>query len=136
MLTTSEILTHFNSWLLPQLVCNASPYVVGAVISHVLSNGEAFASTTLNKAETNHAQLEREALSIVFRVRKFHLYLYGRKFTLLTDHQPLMIILGPHTGIPSLTASRLQRWALLLSAHSSDIRYRKSDSHCKADDLF
>ena len=54
---------------------------------------------------------------------------------LLTDHRPLTAILGPHTGIPSLAASRLQRWALLLSAHSYDIKYRKADSHCNADGL-
>nr|XP_033477362.1 uncharacterized protein K02A2.6 [Epinephelus lanceolatus] len=139
VLTTSEVLTHFNPSLPLQLACDASPYGVGAVISHILPNGEerpiAFASRTLNKAETNYAQLEREALSIVFGVRKFHQYLYGRKFTLLTDHRPLTTILGPHTGIPSLAASRLQRWALLLSAHSYDIKYRKSDSHCNADGL-
>ncbi|XP_033832445.2 uncharacterized protein K02A2.6-like [Periophthalmus magnuspinnatus] len=138
-LTSSEVLTHFNPSLPIQLACDASPYGVGAVISHTFPNGEekpiAFASRTLNKAESNYAQLEREALSIIFGVRKFHQYLYGRKFTLLTDHRPLTTILGPHTGIPSLAASRLQRWALLLSAHSYDIKYRKSDSHCNADGL-
>ncbi|XP_061909872.1 uncharacterized protein K02A2.6-like [Entelurus aequoreus] len=138
-LTTSEVLTHFNPSLQIQLACDASPYGVGAVLSHILPNGEekpiAFASRTLNKAESNYAQIEREALSIVFGVRKFHQYLYGRKFTLLTDHRPLTTILGPHTGIPSLAASRLQRWALLLSAHAYDIKYRKSDSHCNADGL-
>lgn len=84
-LTASEVLTHFNPLLPVQLVCDASPYGVGAVISHVLPNGEekpiAFSSRTLNKAETNYAQLECEA-----GVRKFHQYLSGRKFTLLTDH--------------------------------------------------
>lgn len=139
VLTSSEVLTHFNPSLPLQLACDASPYGVGAVLSHVLPGGEekpiAFASRTLNKAESNYAQLEREALSIVFGVRKFHQYLYGRKFTLLTDHRPLTTILGPYTGIPSLAASRLQRWALLLSAHAYDIKYRKSDSHCNADGL-
>lgn len=46
-----------------------------------------------------------------------------------------MTILVPHTGISSLAASRLQRWALLLSAHSYNIKYRKSDSHCNTDGL-
>ncbi|XP_057692513.1 uncharacterized protein K02A2.6-like [Corythoichthys intestinalis] len=138
-LISSEVLTHFNPSYPIQLACDASPYGVGAVISHVFPNGDerpiAFASRTLNKAESNYAQLEREALSIIFGVRKFHQYLYGRKFTLLTDHRPLTTILGPHTGIPSLAAARLQRWALLLSAHSYDIKYRKSDLHCNADGL-
>ena len=138
-LSQSEVLTHFDSTLPLQLACDASPYGVGAVLSHIMPSGEerpiAFASRTLSKSESNYAQIEREALSIVFGVKKFHQYLYGRKFTLLTDHRPLTSIFGPHTGIPSLAASRMQRWALLLSAHQYDIKYRKGDQHCNADGL-
>lgn len=95
----------------------------------------AFASRTLIKAESNYAQIEREALAIVFGVKKFHQYLFGHKFTLLTDHRPLTSIFGPHTGIPSLAAIRMQRWALLLSAHQYDIKYKRSEQHCNADGL-
>lgn len=138
-LSKSEALAHFDPKLPIQLACDASPYGVGAVVSHITPSGEerpiAFASRTLSKAESNYAQIEREALSIVFGVKKFHQYLYGRKFTLLTDHRPLTSIFGPHTGIPSMAASRMQRWALLLSAHQYDIKYRKSDQHQNADGL-
>ncbi|KAK7909343.1 hypothetical protein WMY93_014027 [Mugilogobius chulae] len=124
-LSKSEALAHFDPQLPIQLACDASPYGVGAVVSHIMPSGEerpiAFASRTLSKAESNYAQIEREALSIVFGVKKFHQYLYGRKFTLLTDHRPLTSIFGPHTGIPSMAASRMQRWALLLSAHQYEI---------------
>ncbi|KAI4883685.1 hypothetical protein NFI96_009381, partial [Prochilodus magdalenae] len=124
----------------PSLTCDASPYGVGAVVSHIMPNGEekpiAFASCTLNKAESHYAQIERVALGIVFGVRKFHQYLFGRNFTLLTDHRPLTTIFGPHVGIPSLAASRMQRWALLLSAHTYDIKYQKSELHANADGLF
>ncbi|KAL0190849.1 hypothetical protein M9458_013547, partial [Cirrhinus mrigala] len=93
------------------------------------------ASRSLSKAETNYAQIEREALGIVFGVRKFYQYIFGRKFTLLIDHHPLTAIFGPYHGIPSLAASRMQRWALLLSAHTYDIKYRKSELHGNADGL-
>ena len=71
----------------------------------------------------------------MYWVKKFHQYLYGRKFTLLTDHQPLILIFGPKKGIPSLAAARLQRWATLLSAYNYDICYKSSKEHCNADGL-
>lgn len=84
---------HFDPTLPLQLACDASPYGVGAVVSHIMPSGEerpiAFASRTLSKAESNYTRIEREALGIVFGVRKFHHYLFGRKFVLLTDHRPL-----------------------------------------------
>lgn len=138
-LLNSEVLTHFDPALPLQLACDASPYGVGAVVSHIMPDGTdkpiAFASKTLNKAECNYAQIEREALSIVFGIRKFHQYLFGRRFTLLTDHKPLTALLGPHAGIPPLAASRMQRWALLLSGHDYDIKYRRSELHGNADGL-
>jgi len=138
-LTQSEVLTHYNPALPIQLACDASPYGVGAVLSHVMPSGEerpiAFASRTLNSAESNYAQIEREALAIVFGVKKFHQYLFGRRFTLLTDHRPLTSIFGNQTGIPSLAANCMQGCALLLSAHQYDIKYKMSEQHCNADGL-
>ena len=65
----------------------------------------------------------------MFGVKKFHQYLYGRQFSLLTDHKPLTTILGPKTGIPTLAAARLQRWAICLSAYSFVIGYRGTGDH-------
>ena len=54
---------------------------------------------------------------------------------LITDHQLLVKIFGPKTGVPPLSAARMQRWSLILAAYQYDIEYRKSAEHAKADAL-
>ena len=124
----APVLMHFNDKLPLKLDMDASQYGVGAIISRVLPSAEerpiAYALRTLTKSECNYAQIEKETLSIVFGIKKFHQYLYGRKFLLVTVHKPLTTLLGPKNGIPTLTAARMQRWALLLSAYQYDIVYR------------
>ena len=63
------------------------------------------------------------------------MYLYGRKFMLLTDHQPLASIFGPKKGIPSLAEARLQRWAILLSAYNYKILFKPTKQQCNANGL-
>ncbi len=135
-LVSNQVLVHYNPDLPLQLATDTSPYGVGGVISHILPNGDekpiAFASRTLTIAEQNHPQIEK-ALSIVFGIQKFHQYLYARHFTLLTDHKPLVAIFNPSKAIPSLSAARMQRWALLLSAYTYHISYRPTELHANAD---
>ena len=68
-------------------------------------------------------------------MKKFHQYLYGPKFQLITDHKLLRVILGPKIGVPSLAAARLQRWAILLSVYSYDIVFKPTNHHGNADGL-
>ena len=95
----------------------------------------AFASRTLSASEKNYAQFEREALSIIYGVKKFHQYLFGRKFTLETDHKPLLTILGPKSAVPTLAAARLQRWALILASYHYEVVFRRKSEHSIADGL-
>ena len=124
-LISSQVLAHYDPQLPVKLAADASAYGIGAVISHQYPDGTerpiAFASRTLTSSERNYAQLEKEALALVYGVKQFHAYLYGRHFVLVTDHKPLMTILSPSHSIPPLAAARLQRWALTLSAYQYDI---------------
>lgn len=116
----SSLLVHYDMNKPLVLTCDVSPKGVGAVLSHIIDGEErpiAFASKTLSVSETNYSQLHCEALALVLGVRKFHKYIYGRKCILQTDHQPLKAIFRSKHGIPTLAASRLQRWALILSAY-------------------
>ena len=76
------------------LSCDTSPYGVGAVHSNINDSGQdmpvAFASSKLNACERPYSQLDKEGLSVVFGVCKFHKYLEGCKFRIQTDHKPLL----------------------------------------------
>ena len=139
LLTSSSVLTHCDPNLPIRLAADASAYGIGAVLSHVLPTGKekpvAFISRSLSASEKNYAQIEKEALASVFGIRRFHQYLYGRLFTLLTDHRPLTTILGPTKGIPPIAAARLQRWAVQLAAYTYDIQFKSTHDHENADTL-
>ena len=80
-----------------------------------------------------YAQIEREALVIIFAVKKFHQYVYGREFVLVTDHKPLCTIFGHDKGIPILAAARMQRWAIILGACQYKIEYIPGSENVCAD---
>lgn len=139
LLTSSKVLVHFDPARTLTLTCDASPYGVGYVLSHQMEDGTerpvAYASRSLTEAERKYAQLEKEALAIVSGVKKFHHYLYGRKFRINSDHKPLQYILSESRAVPAMASARLQRWALFLSAYDYSISYRPGKELSNADSL-
>ena len=138
LLTSDCLLAHYSPDKDLILACDASPYGVGAILSHVMDGQErpvAFTSRTLAAAEKNYSQLDKEALAIIFGVKKFHRYLAGRKFCIFSDHRPLQYLLGERNAIPAMASARVQRWALTLSAYDYQIVYKPGSKHANADSL-
>ena len=137
LLSSADLLVHYDPNRKLILSCDASPYGLGAVLSNVMDDGSerpvAFASRSMSATERNYAQIEAEGLAVVFAVKKFHQYLYGHQFAILTDHKPLLGLLDESHAIPSMTAARIQRWALLLAGYSYTLRYRPGKGNANAD---
>lgn len=112
------LLSHYLPDLPIQVAADASSIALGAQPTHVFPDESikvvAYAVRPLTTAERAYSQIEREALGLVFAVKHFHRYIYGRKFTLVTDHKPLLVIFGSNKGKAALAANRIQRWQLVM----------------------
>lgn len=115
------------------LTTDASKYAVGAILSQVFDGAEhpvAYASRQLNEAEQKYGATEQECLAVVWAVRHFRCYLYGRHFKIITDCQPLKWLMNARD--PN---SRLARWNLLLQEYDFEIIHRAGVKNQNADAL-
>ena len=127
LINSDSVLVHFDPRYPVVLACDASPYGIGCVFSHSIDGIEkpiAFYSRTLKPAEKNYSVLDKETLSVVCGVKKFHCYLYGRTFIIQSDHKPLEKLLHESNELSAMATPRIKRWSLFLSAYDYAWKYR------------
>ena len=137
-LLNSPVLTHYDPNLPIVVSADSSSYGIGAVLSHVIDGVERpcyFASRALSIAERNYSQLEKEALALVFALKKFHYFIWGQQFTLVSDHKPLLGIFSNDKQIPAIASGRIQRWSLMIQAYKFKLIHRSGAQMGTADAL-
>ena len=106
LLFTDNVLAHYDPSLELGLTCDASEVGIGAVLFHCYSNGSkrliANVSKTLTDTQCRYSQIHKEALAVVFALKKFHQFLYERHFILVADHKPLLALFKPSKETPLL----------------------------------
>lgn len=115
------------------LTTDASQYALGGILSQGTIGSDkpiAYASRTLNETEQRYSTIERELLAIKWSIQHFRPYLFGRKFTIATDHQPLTWLFSVKDP-----GSRLVRWRLALEEYDYKIVYKPGKKNQNADAL-
>ena len=135
---SDRVLRTFDPKLETACQVDASSVGLGAVLLQKYSDGwypVQFASRSLNSAERNYSQIEREGLSVIFGCERFRNFLLGSKFTIINDHKPLRKLFAVSSPVPVSCSARLQRWKLRLSQFDYVFEYLKGSENVNADFL-
>ena len=112
---------------------DALDYGIGAVLIQE-HEGKLFlicyASKKLSDAEGNYSTIEKECLAVVCGIERFHVYLYGVRFVLQTDHELLK-----YMNRAKFTNNRLMRWAMFLQSYNKKVEAMKGSDIVEADYL-
>ena len=126
-LESSTVMAYFDQNKETELVTDASPTGLSAILSQKSADQDdrrivSYISRSLTDVEKKYSQTEREALAIVWAIERLNLYLYGARFTLMTDCKPVEMILNNPMSRPP---ARIERWNLRLQDYDFDIQYIK-----------
>ncbi|OWZ03214.1 Retrovirus Polyprotein [Phytophthora megakarya] len=131
---TSKPLLVYQDFQLPfTLVTDASKVGLGAVLMQDQGNGlqpVSYASKVASETEANYGITELECLAVVWAIKLYRPYLYGQRFTIVTDHSALKWLMTS----PNL-AGKLHRWALTLQEFDFEVQYRPGSTNLVADAL-
>ena len=122
-LANADTLAYFDSNAEEtKLITDACSVGLGVVLTQVQGGCErvvAYASRSLTDVERRYSQTEKEALGLVWGCERFHMYLYGVEFTLLTDHKPHEVIYSTN----SRNSARIERWVMRMQPYRFKVQY-------------
>ena len=121
-MSKAETLAYFDKNAKTEVIADASPVGLGAILIQEQAGTKrvvAYASRSLTEVERRYSQTEKEALGLVWACERFHVYLYGIQFELLTDHKPLEVIYSSK----SKPSARIERWVLRLQPYHFTVKH-------------
>ncbi|UYV84812.1 K02A2.6-like, partial [Cordylochernes scorpioides] len=131
LLTSPPVLRHFDPNEPLELFADASKDGLGAILMQK-EKPLSYASASLTSPQKHYSQIEKELLALYFGCKRFHYFLYGRKFTAYTDHKPLVSLLKKNFDQMS---PRLQRLSLYLLNYQFELKFIPGKSMIPADTL-
>jgi len=125
-----KTLAYFNPNHKTELVVDASPVGLGAILTQVDDAGRssvvAYASKALTPTEQRYSQTEREGYAVVWGCERFRYYLLGGEFVCWTDHKALVPIFNnPHAKLPL----RLERFLMRAQGYNMTVAYCPGESN-------
>lgn len=121
------------------ITCHASKHGLSAILCHKYRDGTeqpiTYTSRTVPKKELSRTILDKEAMAIVFELKRFREFVFGKEIILRTDNQSVKLIPGPRKGIPETADNRFQRWAYYLSGFRLKIEDISSKANASCDSL-
>ena len=133
IITSKLALKIFDPQATTILITDASDVGIGAILKQVKNDQEetiGYFSRKLLPYQKNYVVTEKELLAIIESIEYWHHYLYGRRFTIKTDHKPLKY-LNSHKK----THTRIMNWAMRLNQYDFNIEYIKGEDNVEADFL-
>jgi len=136
-LISAETLAHYHPNRRTIIAADACQYGLGAVMMQIDDAGNrrpvCYASRSLTDAETRYAVIEKEALAATWACEKFSDYILGMRFTLESDHKPLIPLLST-TDLAKMPP-RILRFRLRMMRYSPDVVHVQGKTQITADTL-
>jgi hypothetical protein len=124
VLTSAPILIYPDMTKEFYLHVDASKWGLGAVLTQMDDKGRyrvvEYASTSLNKAQSDYPATVRECLAILWAINHFRQYIFGREFTLFTDHKAL----APALVEGLMARSMLRDWTARIAEYNPKIIHK------------